>query len=142
MNLGGQALLNASTQYAYKLYECTYTCVYTYSVKLVSFRCHYLQQNNIYCKCYQIKVVYTYKHCVQVWQLGIPLVKLQVWSFHKWYPCTTAQQYRTLTTNSGMPSFLVGTQDIGPHEVSYCLIHVPILSPLPFYTIPIFFLIS
>ena len=40
-------------------------------------------------------------------------------------------------TNSGTPSFLVGTQDIGPHEVS-CLIHVPILSPLPFYTIPIF----
>ena len=31
---------------------------------------------------------------------------------------TTARQYRGLMTNSGMPSFLVGTQDIGPHEVS------------------------
>ena len=29
--------------------------------------------------------------------------------------CTT---YRALITNSGTPSFLVGTQDIGPHEVS------------------------
>ena len=26
--------------------------------------------------------------------------------------------YRGLVTNSGDPSFLVGTQDIGPHEVS------------------------
>ena len=31
---------------------------------------------------------------------------------------TTARQYRGLMTNSGTPSFLVGTQDIGPHEVS------------------------
>ena len=30
---------------------------------------HYLQQNYIYCKCYQIKVVYIYKHCVQVWHI-------------------------------------------------------------------------
>ena len=60
-------------------------------------------------------------------------VKLQVWSFHKWYRYTTARQYRGLMTNSGTPSFLVGTQDIGPHEVLQCLIHVPILSPLPFY---------
>ena len=29
-----------------------------------------------------------------------------------------ARQYRSLMTNSGTPSFLVGTQDIGPHEVS------------------------
>ena len=28
--------------------------------------------------------------------------------------------------------------DIRPHEVSKCIIYVPILSPLPFYTIPIF----
>ena len=48
----------------------------------------------------------------------IPLVKLQVWSVHKWYRYTTARQYRGLMTNSGTPSFLVGTQDIGPHEVS------------------------
>ena len=27
-------------------------------------------------------------------------------------------KYRGLMTNSGMPSFLVGMQDIGPHEVS------------------------
>ena len=27
-------------------------------------------------------------------------------------------KYRSLMTNSGTPSFLVGTQDIGPHEVS------------------------
>ena len=46
------------------------------------------------------------------------LVKLQVWSFHKWYRYTTARQYRGLMTNSGTPSFLVGIQDIGPHEVS------------------------
>ena len=38
--------------------------------------------------------------------------------FHKWYRYTTARQYRGLMTNSGTPSFLVGTQDIGPHEVS------------------------
>ena len=50
--------------------------------------------------------------------VAIPLVKLQVWSFHKWYRYTTARQYRGLMTNSGTPSFLVGTQDIGPHEVS------------------------
>ena len=31
---------------------------------------------------------------------------------------TTARQYRSLMTNSGTPSFLVGTQDIGLHEVS------------------------
>ena len=43
---------------------------------------------------------------------------VQVRLFHKWYRYTTAQQYRGLMTNSGMPSFLVGTQDIGPHEVS------------------------
>ena len=30
----------------------------------------------------------------------------------------TARQYRSLMMNSGTPSFLVGTQDIGPHEVS------------------------
>ena len=35
-----------------------------------------------------------------------------------WHRYTTAQQYRGLMTNSGTPSFLVGTQDIGPHEVS------------------------
>ena len=50
--------------------------------------------------------------------VAIPLVKLQVRSFHKWYRYTTARQYRGLMTNSGTPSFLVGTQDIGPHEVS------------------------
>ena len=53
--------------------------------------------------------------------VAISFVKFQVWSFHKWYRYTTAQQYRSLMTNSGMPSFLVGTQDIhegGPHEVS------------------------
>ena len=42
----------------------------------------------------------------------IPLVKLQVWSFHKWYRYTTARQYRGLMTNSGTPSFFIGTQDI------------------------------
>ena len=31
---------------------------------------------------------------------------------------TTARQYRGLITNSGTPSFLVGTHDIGPHEIS------------------------
>ena len=36
----------------------------------------------------------------------------------QWYRYTTARQYRSLMTNSGTPSFLVGTQDIGPHEVS------------------------
>ena len=43
-------------------------------------------------------------------------------------PCIeqTVPQYRALITNSGTPFFLVGTQDIGPHEVSQCLIHVPI----------------
>ena len=50
--------------------------------------------------------------------VAISFVKLQVWSFHKWYRYTTARQYRSLMTNSGTPSFLVGTQDIGPHEVS------------------------
>ena len=50
--------------------------------------------------------------------VAISFVKLQVWSFHKWYRYTTARQYRSLITNSGTPSFLVGTQDIGPHEVS------------------------
>ena len=50
--------------------------------------------------------------------VAISFVKLQVWSFHKWYRYATALQYRSLMTNSGMPSFLVGTQDIGPHEVS------------------------
>ena len=30
----------------------------------------------------------------------------------------TARQYRGLMMNFGMPSFLVGMQDIGPHEVS------------------------
>ena len=50
--------------------------------------------------------------------VGISFVKLQVWSFHKWYRYTTARQYRGLMMNSGTPSFLVGTQDIGPHEVS------------------------
>ena len=49
--------------------------------------------------------------------VAIPLVKLQVWSFHKWYHYTTARQYRGLMTNSGMPSFLVGTQDIGPRGI-------------------------
>ena len=44
-------------------------------------------------------------------------------------------------TNSGTPSVLVGTQHIEPHEVS-CLIHVPILSPLPFYTIHIFLFLN
>ena len=34
------------------------------------------------------------------------------------YRYTTARQYRGLMTNSGTPSFHVGTQDIGPHEVS------------------------
>ena len=43
----------------------------------------------------------------------------QMWSFHKWYRYTTARQYRGLMINSGTPSFLVGTQDIGPHELSY-----------------------
>ena len=50
--------------------------------------------------------------------VAISFVKLQVWSFHKWFRYTTARQYRSLMTNSGTPSFLVGTQDIGPHEVS------------------------
>ena len=50
--------------------------------------------------------------------VAISFVKLQVWSFHKWYRYTTARQYRSLMTNSGTPSFLVGTQDVGPHEVS------------------------
>ena len=31
---------------------------------------------------------------------------------------TIARQYRGLMTNSGTPFFLVGTQDIRPHEVS------------------------
>ena len=75
-------------------------------------------------------------YCRAVVFIVIPLVKLQVWSFHKWYCYATARQYRALMMNSGTPSFLVGTQDIGPHEV--CLIHVTILSPFPFYTIPIF----
>ena len=55
--------------------------------------------------------------------IAIPLVKLQVRPFHKWYRyvynyiyhCTSIM---ALITNSGTPSFLVGTQDIGPHEVS------------------------
>ena len=47
--------------------------------------------------------------------VAISFVKLQVWSFHKWYRYATARQYRSLMTNSGTPSFLVGTQDIGPH---------------------------
>ena len=34
------------------------------------------------------------------------------------YMYTTTRQYRALMMNSGMPSFLVGTQYIGPHEVS------------------------
>ena len=50
--------------------------------------------------------------------VAIPLVKLQEQSFHKWYRYATARQYRALMTNSGTPSFLVGTQVIGPHEVS------------------------
>ena len=50
--------------------------------------------------------------------VAISFVKLQVWSFHKWYRYTTARQYRSLMMNSGTPSFLVGTQDIGPHDVS------------------------
>ena len=48
------------------------------------------------------------------------------------------RQYRPLITNSWTLSRLVGTQDIGPHELSQCVIHVPILSPLPIYTVPIF----
>ena len=31
---------------------------------------------------------------------------------------STARQYKGLIRNSGTPSFFVGTQDIGPHEVS------------------------
>ena len=50
--------------------------------------------------------------------VAISFVKLQVWSFHKWYRYTTTRQYRSLMLNSGTPSFLVGMQDIGPHEVS------------------------
>ena len=48
----------------------------------------------------------------------MPLVKFLVRSFHKWYRYSNARQYRGLMTNSGMPSFIVGTKDIGPHEVS------------------------
>ena len=54
--------------------------------------------------------------------VAIPFVKLLVWSFHKWYRYTTARQYRSLMTNSGTPSFLVGTQDIDHmryHNVSF-----------------------
>ena len=43
----------------------THVHVYTYCVKIMLFICHYLQQIYIYCKCYQIKVVYTCKHCEQ-----------------------------------------------------------------------------
>ena len=39
--------------YNYNIYTCT--CIYAI----------YLQQNYIYCKCYQIDVVYSYKHCEQ-----------------------------------------------------------------------------
>ena len=51
--------------------------------------------------------------------VAISFVKLQVWSIHKWYRYTTARQYRSLMTKSGTPSFLVGTQDIGYHNVSF-----------------------
>ena len=37
--------------------------------------------------------------CSGVANLAIPLVKLQVWLFHKWYRYTTARQYRALITN-------------------------------------------
>ena len=50
--------------------------------------------------------------------VAISFVTLQEWSFHKWYRYTTARQYRSLMTNSGTPSFFVGMQDIGPHEIS------------------------
>ena len=61
-------MLNASTLISVQaiiMSVHTHVHVYTYSVKTVQFRCHYLQQNYIYCKCYQIDVVYSYKHCEQ-----------------------------------------------------------------------------
>ena len=42
-------------------------------------------------------------YCRAVVFIVIPLVKLQVWSFHKWYCYATARQYRDLMMNSGMP---------------------------------------
>ena len=38
--------------------------------------------------------------------VAIPLVKLQVWPFHKWYRYTTTQQFRALIKNFKFPVFL------------------------------------
>ena len=58
-------------------------------------------------------------YCRAVVYIEIPLVKLQVVIslMVSLYHCITIN-YRALITNSGTPSFLIGMQDIGPHEVS------------------------
>ena len=59
-------------------------------------------------------------YCRAVVYIAIPFVKLQVWSFTN--GITTPlhnNNYRALIMNSGTPSFFVGTQDIGYHNVSF-----------------------
>ena len=54
---------------------------------------------------------YIYIYSDTISEITSVVISLMVSLYH----CKT---YRDLMTNSGTPSFLVGTQDIGPHEVS------------------------
>ena len=77
----------------------------------------------MYCNCvptrkdgvpeFTIKALYVVQwYSDTISEITSVVISLMVYSY------TTARQYRCLMKNSGMPSFLVGTQDMGPHEVS------------------------